>query len=170
MDIINNSSLPYNDLLTIVNAINKSIPQVCLAWKKPVFEISISRKSKRAHIILSDSVSSTYGYHTFLKGYAFGRVYLTKNLDYNSKIISHEVFEIIVNPRNESRNEFQLEVCDPVMQNSFDVDGIQISDWVYPSWFSNQGRMPFNFLNTLKNPFEVSEGGYILKTNMCSPT
>ena len=76
-------------------------------------------------------------------------------------MISHEVFEILVNPKTDKylRN-FEVEVCDPVNASFFMVLDVAIADWVTPRWF-NGGIPPYNNTNTLKNPYVVAEGGYV---------
>ncbi len=174
MDIINQSKiLSYRDLLKIINAVNRSLPEICTAWNKPLIQVSFqSRQRNMPYLIISDCKSPpVYGYHTYTSGYATGRVYIiTDNLAENSKTISHEIFEMVVNPKMELTSDkgMYLEVCDPVMENSFDIDGIAISDWVYPSWFSKAGSSPYNKLNTFIRPFELTKNGYTLKMNLTS--
>jgi len=170
MDIVNESTLvshPY--LLQAIEAVNAAIPDVCAVWKKPIVQVSWKKKSKdNVCLVISDCDNPpSYGYHCFKNGYAFGRIYInSKNVQNLSIILSHEVFEIIVNPKMDaSANGYSVEICDPVMKDSYDVGGVLISDWVYPSWFSKTGTYPFNKLGTLKNYLEIAEGGYILKTN-----
>jgi hypothetical protein len=117
-------------------------------------------KSKGPRLEISDAVKPPmYGFHTFMNQ-PFGRAYMsTSDLNMNSRIISHEIFEMIVNPKLKFLNGLEMEVCDPVLPNSFEVDGIQISDWVYPSWFLKTDP-PYNKMETLKMP-ELVKGGYI---------
>jgi hypothetical protein len=93
----------------------------------------------------------------------------------------------------DSRTFFAYEVCDPVDSNPLVVQipsptktpfvfdpvirkmvpsssvkiKVQLADWVLPAWFNPQSTVgPFNHANTLKGPFTVSSGGYvILSTN-----
>ena len=173
MDIINESKiLSYRDLSRILSAVNKVLPELCSAWNKPHLQVSFqSRKRNAPSLIISDCKNPPVdGYHSYTDGHALGRVYISSN-DFreNSITISHEIFEMVVNPKMElTADKIYLEVCDPVMENSFDVDGIAISDWVYPSWFSKSGIKPFNKLDTFSKPFEITSKGYTLKMNLTS--
>lgn len=41
---------------------------------------------------------------------------------------------------------------------------VGLSDWVLPSWFDPQEKKgPFNYLKTLKKPFQIDNGGYAIK-------
>lgn len=41
---------------------------------------------------------------------------------------------------------------------------VALSDWVLPSWFDPQEtKGPFNYLRTLKKPFQLDDGGYAIK-------
>lgn len=41
---------------------------------------------------------------------------------------------------------------------------VGLSDWVLPSWFDPQEtKGPFNYLKTLKKPFQIDDGGYVIK-------
>jgi hypothetical protein len=60
------------------------------------------------------------------------------------------------------------EICDPVQMNVVAVtlrDGkkVGLSDFVLPSWSDVGNRVgPFNYLNTLKAPFTIDLGGYVV--------
>jgi hypothetical protein len=170
MDIVNESTLVSHPiLLRVIQSINKAIPDVCAIWNKPQIQVSWKKKSKNSDCLVITDCNNPpmYGYHCYTNAYAFGRVYInSQNLEKLSIILSHEVFEMIVNPKMSASPEgIFKEVSDPVMEDFYDVDGVLISDWVYPSWFSPSGTYPFNKLGTLKKPFEIAKGGYILKTN-----
>lgn len=170
MDIINTSTrLSHSDLVRIISAINKAIPEFCKAWKIPPVVVSWKKKSSRTPcIVISDADQPpVYGFHTFLSGYPFGRMYVTSSdINLNSRILSHEVFEILANPEfNKNVDTYLVEVCDPVMLDVYEIDSIQISNWVYPSWFDKNGKRPYDKMDILTKPFETSKGGYSLKMN-----
>lgn len=58
------------------------------------------------------------------------------------------------------------EVCDPCESIGYQKDGIWVSDFVTPEWFSPRAdgkSKQFNFLNTIRNAFGVLPGGYAQK-------
>jgi hypothetical protein len=52
--------------------------------------------------------------------------------------ISHEMLEMLADPGDDGR-----EVCDPVEDGSYRVDGVWVSDFATPAWFTD-GRGPFD--------------------------
>jgi hypothetical protein len=172
MDLINKSAiLSFSDLIRILDAVNKTLPEFCNSWNIPLITLQLRKKpSILPHVIISDSKDPPVcGFHDISNGIPYARVYIkNNNISEISRNISHEIFELITNPYKKTVKDIFIEVCDPVNYNIFVVDGVSISDWVYPSWFDDNGIAPFNKLNTLKKSFEIAEGGYTLKMNLTS--
>ncbi len=69
---------------------------------------------------------------------------------------------------NDPKNSLvATEVCDPVQDNIVPVTVgkvvVGLSDFIYPAWADSQAKSKqLNYLNTLKNPFELSPGGYVV--------
>jgi hypothetical protein len=65
--------------------------------------------------------------------------------------------------------EYAYEMSDPVEEDTFLVDGIQMSNFVHPSWFEPFRHPPgtkYDHLGLLKKPFSMTKGGYmIIKKN-----
>jgi len=64
---------------------------------------------------------------------------------------------------------YAYESADPVEALSFPVKGIQMSNFVYPSYFDDfhkAGAVRFDQLNKVNKPFQILAGGYqiILRT------
>jgi hypothetical protein len=58
---------------------------------------------------------------------------------------------------------YAYESADPVEELSFAVDGIQMSDFVYPAYFETfhkPGSVRFDYLKKVKKPFQILSGGY----------
>jgi hypothetical protein len=56
-------------------------------------------------------------------------------------------------------------MSDPVEEDTFPVDGIQMSNFVHPSWFEPFKHPPgtkFDHLGLLKKPFSMTKGGYMI--------
>src|ERR1043165_3954414 len=61
--------------------------------------------------------------------------------------------------------EYAYEMCDPVEEDTFLVDGIEMSDFVHPAWFEPFKHPPgtkFDHLGLLKKPFSMTKGGYMI--------
>jgi hypothetical protein len=84
----------------------------------------------------------------------------------------HELFEMVIDPlvnlwaEASDGTEYAYEVADPVEEDTFPVDGIAMSNFVYPSWFEPFDHPPgtkFDYLDRLKKPFSITRGGYVIK-------
>ena len=59
---------------------------------------------------------------------------------------------------------YAYEVADAVEEQTFNVDGIPISNFVYPSWFEGfrkKGSTNSDYLNQCNQPYQLMKGGYI---------
>jgi hypothetical protein len=90
-----------------------------------------------------------------------------------SVTLSHEVIESIgdtdanttVKGVDESGRAciYFRENCDPVEALTYDVDGVPMSDFVTPSWFTQNpaSTSKFDFLQKCTKPFQILKGGYM---------
>jgi hypothetical protein len=56
-------------------------------------------------------------------------------------------------------------MSDPVEEDTFPVDGIEMSNFVHPAWFEPFKHPPgtkFDHLGLLKRPFSMTKGGYMI--------
>jgi hypothetical protein len=57
-----------------------------------------------------------------------------------------------------------IEVCDPVQECLYEIDGIKVSDFVVPEWFEPErkaGSMKFSFKGNVSGPLRHAKGGYM---------
>jgi len=86
-----------------------------------------------------------------------------------SRVLSHEICESLVNPNGDRMSTdvgadgapWLIEVCDPVQLHA-DCrfgNGVELSDFVFPSYFRQDGQLPFNWSknNRLTAPFAVND-------------
>ena len=83
---------------------------------------------------------------------------------------SHELVEMLVDPAinlmttgPDSKVIYAYESADPVEALSFDVEGIPMSDFVYPAYFEDfhkPGSVKFDHQDKVNKPFEILSGGY----------
>lgn len=95
-----------------------------------------------------------------------------------SSVLSHEVLEMFGDrfatfwsdgPSISQGNEYALELCDPVENNSYEIDvsgvKVSVSNFIFPSWFNaeaNTSNLPFDYMKKLTAPFSMTAGGYML--------
>jgi hypothetical protein len=92
------------------------------------------------------------------------------NHDLVSVSASHELVEMLVDPATnmmttgpDAKTIYAYESADPVESLSFDVKGLSMSDFVYPSYFETfhkTGSVQFDHMNKVKKPFQILSGGY----------
>lgn len=92
------------------------------------------------------------------------------NNDLVSVSASHELVEMLVDPATnmacsgpDRTTIYAYESADPVESLSFQVNGIAMSDFVYPSYFEDfrqPNSVPFDQMNQVTQPFQILSGGY----------
>ena len=117
---------------------------------------------------------STEGIHDLTPdGLPLAKVYVRTTLankDMVSVSASHELVEMLVDPATnlmtsgpDAKAMYSYESADPVEDVSFDVNGIPMSDFVYPAYFETfhkPGSVPFDHSRKVRRPFEILSGGY----------
>jgi len=106
-------------------------------------------------------------------GWPLSKVFVRTTLanhDLVSVSASHELVEMLVDPAvnmmttgPDPKLMYAYESADPVEELSFPVNGLDMSDFVYPSYFEGfrkPGSTQFDHLNKVKKPFEILSGGY----------
>lgn len=93
-----------------------------------------------------------------------------QNGDAVSVSASHELVEMLVDPAinmmttgPDPATMYAYESADPVEDLSYDVAGIPMSDFVYPSYFEmfrKPSSVRFDHMNRVTRPFELLAGGY----------
>src|SRR3989441_2317206 len=91
-----------------------------------------------------------------------------KNGDLVSVSASHELVEMLVDPAinlmttgPNPKLVYAYESADPVEQLSFEVGGVPMSDFVYPSYFETFHKsksVQFDHQNKVRKPFEILSG------------
>jgi hypothetical protein len=92
------------------------------------------------------------------------------NGDLVSVSASHELIEMLVDPAinlmttgPDPKLVYAYESADPVEALSFTVNGIPMTDFVYPAYFEafhKAGSVQFDRLKKVNNPFQILSGGY----------
>ncbi|MFT4121707.1 hypothetical protein [Bradyrhizobium sp.] len=146
-------------------------------WGYPV-RLYVTRKAKRTDwqlVYLDDtSQKGMLGRHELThRGQPISKIFV-KALDDEpiSLAASHELFEMVLDPManlwadKSKRTQYAYEVCDAVEEDYFVVDDFRMSNFLYPSWFEPFKHPPgtkFDHKGTLKKPFSMTKGGYVIK-------
>jgi hypothetical protein len=118
------------------------------------------------------------GYHDITAaGLPLGKVFAATDIQYSSSpsvTLSHECLEMLGDPdinlsvfvqqTDTSGTIYAYETADAVEDDSlgYQIDGILLSDFVYPSWFESfRTAGPYDKQGKVTAPFELLPGGYI---------
>jgi hypothetical protein len=133
------------------------------------------KKGAWALVFLDDAdQANALGYHDLTpEGLPLGKVFVRTTLSSKNLVsvtASHELAEMLADPAIDLAAEapdgtfYAYEVADPVEEETFDIDGIPMSNFVYPSWFEGF-RKPksdkFDDLGSCQKPFQIRPGGYM---------
>lgn len=134
-------------------------------------------KTWRLHIWLDAKeadMASALGYHTTHgpDHVPIGHVFLDRVKASNSPwtaIASHEVLEMLADEHvnlevlrkvDGVHELWPREICDAVQGVYYDVEGVPLSDFVYPEYFIERSDGPFDHLKVLTTPFSLHSTGY----------
>lgn len=117
--------------------------------------------------------ANALGYHDFTpQGLPLGKAFAKTDKLYGAKLsvtLTHELWEMLIDPeinlcvQDDKRGIFvAYESADAVEADNLahDVNGIAISNFVLPSYFSYRAKGPYDFGHVLSNPFGLAPGGY----------
>lgn len=114
------------------------------------------------------------GYHDLTKnGQPVSKIFVKDTLLGGEKVsvtACHELFEMAIDPvanlwAQRGRTSYAYEMCDAVEEDTFLVDGIEMSNFVYPTWFEpfeHRKGTKYDHLGLLKAPFTMTKGGYVI--------
>lgn len=115
------------------------------------------------------------GFHDLTaEGLPIGKCFVKSDLDAGASYTTtagHELMELRADPDLVrcvliDNRLYALEVADSPEADNFGylIDGVLMSDFVYPSWFESfwaPGQVQFDYGKHITNPFEILPGGYI---------
>ncbi|WP_164938739.1 hypothetical protein [Bradyrhizobium guangdongense] len=171
-------SINDHEMTQLTAALQKCYDEHFLpVWGYPV-ELYVARKPKRTdwQLVYFDDAShkNMLGRHELThRGQPISKIFVKALGDEPVSVAaSHELFEMVLDPManlwaDKNRNtQYAYEVCDAVEEDAFVVNGFPMSNFVYPSWFEpfkHPRGTKFDHKGTLKAPFSMTEGGYVIK-------
>lgn len=168
--------VPFGKLTT---ALQKCYDQHFLpVWGYPVklYNTDTAKPSDWQFIYFDDAdTAGALGYHDLTQdGQPISKVFVKTTLADNQLVsvtACHELFEMAIDPianlwaEDKDGTEYAYEMSDPVEEDTFPVDGIEMSNFVHPSWFEPFKHPPgtkFDHLGLLTKPFSMTKGGYVI--------
>jgi hypothetical protein len=186
------------DVQTMVRAVAAQVQDhFSPAWQIPANPVSYLQKGAPAptsgavlSIVDNPDQPGVLGWHTEgPHGVIYGYVFAAPVLDNGGKVLtgatytvaatlSHEVLETIADPHvnlwatGPASTLISQEVCDPVENGSYEIDGVSVSNFVTPSWFDAQAATgaSMDYLGRVTQPFQMDQGGYYVHVKAGKPT
>ena len=167
------------ELDTLTRALQKCYDTDFLpVWGFPV-RLYTTKKAKPSDwqlVFLDDTDDAgRLGYHKLTKGgQPVSKIFVRTVLAAGESVsvtACHELFEMVIDPLanlwadGPDGTEYAYELSDAVEEDRFKVDGIEMSNFLYPTWFEPRKHPPgtkFDHLGRLKKPFSMSKGGYLI--------
>jgi hypothetical protein len=165
----------YDDLIAAMQVyIDKYVAPV---WGTPAKLVKTKgfRKGAWAMVFLDNAdQKGALAYHDLTaENLPIAKVFVKTTLDDKGLVsvsASHELVEMLVDPAinmmttgPDSKLTYAYESADPVEESSFPVNGIQMSDFVYPAYFE-AFRKPksaqFDQMKLVTKPFQILKDGY----------
>jgi hypothetical protein len=123
--------------------------------------------------VLDDSdQAGALGWHTDDNGRVFGRVFVRPCQQFDvppSTTLSHEIVETFCDPRVDRWADSgegwstPVEACDAVESGSYEINGVAVSDFLFPRWFRPGARGAMSFMGAVSEPFTLAAGGYMVR-------
>ena len=150
---------------------------VAPVWGTPAKLVKTTdfKKGAWAVVFLDDAdTPDALAYHDLTPdGLPESKVFVKTTLD-NGDLVSvsasHELVEMLVDPAinlmttgPNSKLVYAYESADPVEALSFNVNGIPMSDFVFPAYFEDfhkPGSVQFDAMKKVSKPFQILKGGY----------
>lgn len=146
-------------------------------WGTPAKLVKTNGFLKRAWAMVfldNADVQGALAYHDLTpEGLPLSKVFVKTTLNNGDKVsvsASHELAEMLVDPAinlmttgPNSKLVYAYETADPVEEGAFTIDGIPMSNFVYPAYFEvfrKSGSVKFDHLGKVKRPFQLLSGGY----------
>ncbi len=166
------------DLDRLVRAMQTFVDRhVAPVWGTPARLVKTTGflKNAWAVVFLDDADQpGALAYHDLTpEGLPLSKVFVRttiQNGDLVSVSASHELVEMLVDPAinmmttgPDLRTMYAYETADPVESLSYKVEGVPMTDFVYPSYFEvfrKPNSTRFDHLRKVKRPFQILSGGY----------
>lgn len=175
----NQATVPLGvDFDTLVATLQQFLDQIFVpVWGTPASLVKTTgfRKGAWALALLDTAdVANALGYHDLTPdGLPLSKVFVRTTLGDGQKVsvtASHELAEMMVDPAinlcstGPQNRLYAYETCDAVEAEEFQLAGVPLSDFVYPSWFEvfrKPASTQFDYLKKVTRPFQILPGGYM---------
>src|SRR5882762_3750917 len=177
--VFNNATIPLGvDLDDLIAAMQVYIDKFIVpVWATPAILVESDDfiAGAWAIVFLDDADQpGALAYHELTPdGLPISKVFVRTTLENGDEVsvsASHELVEMLVDPAinlmttgPDPKLMYAYESADPVEALTFPIDGIPMSDFVYPAFFEafhKPKSVRFDALNKVSRPFQILGGGY----------
>jgi hypothetical protein len=177
--VFNKATIPLGvNLNALIGAMQEYIDRCIVPhWATPAKLVKTTgfKPGHWAIVFLDDAdVPGALAYHELTPdGLPLSKVFVRTTLMNGDKVsvsASHELVEMLVDPAINLMSTgpdplavYAYESADPVEAFTFNVQGIPMSDFVFPSYFEDfrkPNSVKFDFMGKVKRPFQILSGGY----------
>ena len=137
------------DLSKLVAALNKQMQRDFVPiWGYPatLYSAQNAKPGEWQVVFLDDAdAANALGYHDLTKdGQPVSKVFVKTTVAAGQKVsvtASHELLEMMIDPgaqlwaQNSNGRFYAYEMCDAVEDEEYEIDGVPVSDFLYPSFF-----------------------------------
>ena len=168
--------LPFDDLVELLQKfVDDHFEPV---WRTPCKLVRTTGKVPKGNwaIVFADNSDQAgdEGWHDLTPhGLPLAKVFVKTTEEANDLVsvtASHELAEMLVDPGIQLGAEgprstwYAYETADAVENDSFQIDGVPMTNFVYPAWFENfhtPNSTRFDHMDLCTRPFEIRAGGYM---------
>ena len=182
--VMNRSSLADDEIQKAVNALQTQLHRdFAPAWGIDAELTLVSKGSepepKSWWLVIQDEpdYAEAVGYHTVTaEGLPLVSISVlnAKRVGFEWTLAaSHEILEMLANPSlnltvfsskdGKKGRLYVREICDPVAKLDYKIDGVVVSNFVYPAWFESfrkRDSATFDYCGQVSAPFERAPSGY----------
>lgn len=149
-------------------------------WGYPakVLKADHAKRGQWQMLFLDDAdEADSLGYHDLhLNGQPYSKIFVRTTIKDGQKVSTcacHELCEMLIDPMAQMWAQdlkdgtlYAYEVCDAVEDEEFLVEGVYMSDFVYPSFFESWHKpnsTVFDWMRKVQHPFQTLDGGYQIR-------
>lgn len=179
--VVNQSSASGTDVTNFVAAVQIQVSNdLFKAWGLSatliIYPNQAAVPAKMWYILLQDTtdLAGSVGYHSVdTNGIPFAKVFVQTAAQAGiewSITLSHETLEMLGDPftgasvfKQDSSTTGVIvinEIADPCEADVYSINGVQVSDFVFPAWFFTFLPGPYDQLGLMTQPYEIRNQGF----------
>lgn len=182
LDIVNRTSHPDAPVHQMYDAVGVQLFHFAQRWPgSSHVVVDLMRQGFYLELIddMPKADAGALGYHDVdTHGRPYSKIAVNPSLTHGSDwltgpysvvaTVGHEALETVGDPiiniwrDMNAQQETAQEMCDAVEATGYHHNGMDLTNFLLPSWFNPWGKAPYDYLGQLDAPFTMTPGGYII--------